>query len=135
MAEKEFIPVCEPLLSGNELEYVQQAVSTGWISSSGGFVTEFEEKFARFCGSRYGVTTNTGTAALLGEITTAAFTFNPHITRRAHFDQGFDEFRSGGCEVQIRDRHQAIEASVERGAAGAPAEIGACRFCPHGSSV
>ncbi len=25
---------------------------------------------------------------------TAAFTFNPHITRRAHFDQGFDEFVS-----------------------------------------
>ncbi|MCF6290505.1 MAG: DegT/DnrJ/EryC1/StrS family aminotransferase [Desulfobacterales bacterium] len=64
MAEKEFIPVCEPLLAGNELEYVQQAVSTGWISSSGGFVTEFEKKFAEFCGVRFGVTTNTGTAAL-----------------------------------------------------------------------
>lgn len=27
-----FIPVCEPMLAGNELKYVADAVSTGWIS-------------------------------------------------------------------------------------------------------
>ena len=40
-----FIPVCEPYLNGNELKYVTDAVSTGWISSSGTYVTEFEKKF------------------------------------------------------------------------------------------
>ena len=37
-----FIPVCEPMLAGNELKYVTEAVSTGWISSSGKYVNEFE---------------------------------------------------------------------------------------------
>lgn len=59
-----FLPVCEPLLLGNELEYVTQAVSQGWISSSGGFVLEFERKFAEQLGVRHAVTTCSGTAAL-----------------------------------------------------------------------
>lgn len=64
MSTEKFIPVCEPLLAGRELDYVREAVETGWISSSGRFVSEFEEKFAAFCGTKYAVTTNTGTAAL-----------------------------------------------------------------------
>lgn len=59
-----FIPVCEPLLLGNELEYVTRAVSKGWISSSGGFVSEFEQKFAAHLGVRHAVTACNGTAAL-----------------------------------------------------------------------
>ena len=41
MSGNSFIPVCEPLLAGRELEYVTKAVSAGWISSSGGYVKEF----------------------------------------------------------------------------------------------
>ena len=59
-----FIPVCEPLLSGNELKYIVEAVSTGWISSSGKFVDEFEKSFADYCGVKYGVAVCNGTAAL-----------------------------------------------------------------------
>ncbi|HET9957129.1 MAG TPA: aminotransferase class I/II-fold pyridoxal phosphate-dependent enzyme, partial [Polyangiaceae bacterium] len=59
-----FIPVCEPLLLGNELKYVTEAVSKGWISSSGGFVKQFEQKFAEYLGSRHAVTASNGTAAL-----------------------------------------------------------------------
>ena len=42
-----FIPVCEPHLSGRELEYVTDAVKTGWISSAGSYVKEFESQFAK----------------------------------------------------------------------------------------
>jgi len=59
-----FIPVCEPYLNGNELKYVTDAVSTGWISSSGKYVTEFEQKFAEYCGCKYGVGVCNGTVAL-----------------------------------------------------------------------
>ena len=59
-----FIPVCEPYLNGNELKYVTDAVSTGWISSSGTYVTEFEKKFAEYCGCKYGVAVCNGTIAL-----------------------------------------------------------------------
>ena len=59
-----FIPVCEPLLAGNELKYVTDAVQTGWISSSGKYVTEFEKQFAKYCDCEYGVAVCNGTIAL-----------------------------------------------------------------------
>lgn len=58
------IPVCEPSIGEEELENVVQAVRSGWISSAGKFVAEFEENFADYCGIRYGVSTSSGTAAL-----------------------------------------------------------------------
>lgn len=59
-----FIPVCEPMLAGNELKYVTEAVSTGWISSAGKYVTEFERQFAQYSGCEYGVAVCNGTVAL-----------------------------------------------------------------------
>lgn len=58
------IPVCEPYLNGNELKYVDDAVRTGWISSSGKYVKAFEEAFADYCGVKYAVGVCNGTAAL-----------------------------------------------------------------------
>ena len=58
------IPVCQPFLNGNEVKYAIEAINTGWISSSGKFVFEFEQKFSDYCGCKYGVAVNTGTAAL-----------------------------------------------------------------------
>lgn len=58
------IPVCEPYLNGNELKYVNDAVRTGWISSSGKYVKAFEEAFADYCGVRYAVGVCNGTVAL-----------------------------------------------------------------------
>jgi perosamine synthetase len=58
------IPVCEPTLNGNELKYVQQAVETNWISSAGGYIHEFEAKFAEKCGARYGIACANGTVAM-----------------------------------------------------------------------
>lgn len=58
------IPVCEPLLAGNELKYVTDAVSSGWISSSGKYVTEFENQFAEYCDCKYGIAVCNGTIAL-----------------------------------------------------------------------
>lgn len=59
-----FIPVCEPYLAGNELEYVTGAISTGWISSSGTYVNRFEEEFAKYCDCKYAVSVCNGTIAL-----------------------------------------------------------------------
>jgi len=58
------IPVCVPLLGWEELEYVTDCIKTNWISSKGKYVEEFEEKFAKYCGCRYGITTTSGTTAL-----------------------------------------------------------------------
>ncbi len=59
-----FIPVAEPLLAGNELEYVTDCLKSGWISSLGKYVQDFEQGFAEYCGMRYGVATSNGTTAI-----------------------------------------------------------------------
>jgi perosamine synthetase len=64
MSRDAFIPVNEPLLNGNEKNYLQQCIDTGWISSEGPFVREFEEKFAARVGRRHGIAVANGTAAL-----------------------------------------------------------------------
>jgi perosamine synthetase len=58
------IPVNEPLLDNRELEYVSECVRTGWISSAGKFIEEFETKWAAYCGRRYGIAVSNGTVAL-----------------------------------------------------------------------
>ncbi|ADR19860.1 DegT/DnrJ/EryC1/StrS family aminotransferase [Calditerrivibrio nitroreducens] len=59
-----FIPVSEPTITEKEIEYVLQAVKSGWVSSLGEFITKFEEKFAKYVGTRYALTTSNGTTAL-----------------------------------------------------------------------
>ena len=61
---KDFIPVCEPMLAGNELKYVTEAVKAGWISSSGSYVAEFEKAFSQYCDCEYGVAVCNGTVAI-----------------------------------------------------------------------
>ena len=58
------IPIAEPSLGEEELKSVTEAIRSGWISSKGKFIPEFEEKFARYCGVKYGVATSSGTTAL-----------------------------------------------------------------------
>ena len=59
-----FIPVNEPLLNGNEKKYLCECIDTGWISSEGPFVKEFEEKMSATVGRKYGIAVSNGTAAL-----------------------------------------------------------------------
>ena len=58
------IPVCEPTLRGNELKYAMEAISTGWISSSGTYITRFEQEFSAFCNVKHGIACSNGTTAL-----------------------------------------------------------------------
>lgn len=58
------IPVNQPLLGAREKELLAQCVDTGWISSDGPFVAEFEKKFASYIGAKHGVAVCNGTAAL-----------------------------------------------------------------------
>ncbi len=60
----QFIPVNEPLLNGNEKKYLCECIDTGWISSEGPFVKEFEQKMSASVGRKYGVAVSNGTAAL-----------------------------------------------------------------------
>jgi len=69
------IPVNEPQLNPRELEFVAECVRTGWISSSGRFIEEFEKRWAEYCGRRYGIAVSNGTAAL--QLAVACLPLNP----------------------------------------------------------
>ncbi|HVO49253.1 MAG TPA: DegT/DnrJ/EryC1/StrS family aminotransferase [Steroidobacteraceae bacterium] len=58
------IPVNQPLLDGNERRYLNECIDTGWISSEGPFVQEFEKRFAQRVGRAHGVAVCNGSAAL-----------------------------------------------------------------------
>lgn len=54
----------EPEFNGNEWAYVKECIDTGWVSSVGKYVDEFERKLADFTGARHAVAVVNGTAAL-----------------------------------------------------------------------
>jgi len=58
------IPVLEPQLSGNELEYVQDCINSNWISSQGSYVRRFEQVFEEMHPGTHAVAVSNGTVAL-----------------------------------------------------------------------
>lgn len=54
----------EPNFSGNESAYVQECITTGWVSSVGKFVDRFEQQLAEYTGVKRAVAVVNGTAAL-----------------------------------------------------------------------
>jgi perosamine synthetase len=53
-----------PNIAGNEWKYVKDCLDTGWVSSVGAYVTQFENMVAQYAGARYGIAAVNGTAAL-----------------------------------------------------------------------
>ncbi|BAV33535.1 aminotransferase DegT [Sulfuricaulis limicola] len=64
MNRNTFVPVNEPLLKGNEEKYLLECIRTGWISSEGPFIKQFEEQLAARVGRKYGVAVSNGSVAL-----------------------------------------------------------------------
>jgi len=59
-----FIPLSEPHLGGREWDYLKECLDTGWVSSAGKFVDEFESQFAETIGVTHAVSAVNGTSAL-----------------------------------------------------------------------
>ena len=72
---KDFIPVNEPIIGNIEKELVLECLETGWISSEGPFVKEFEEKFSKRVNRNFGIACSSGTAAL--DIALASLNLQP----------------------------------------------------------
>jgi perosamine synthetase len=64
MSNQNTIPLSVPNIAGNEWKYVKDCLDTGWISSVGAYVSQFEQMVAQFAGAKYGIATVNGTAAL-----------------------------------------------------------------------
>ena len=61
---KSFIPVNEPFIGEKEKELVMECLKTGWISSEGPFVSQFEEAFSKFVNRKFGIACSNGSSAL-----------------------------------------------------------------------
>lgn len=69
------LPVYEPWIGREELARVARCVRSGWISSIGEGLAEFEQRFASICRRRFGVSCSNGTSAL--HLALAAFDIGP----------------------------------------------------------
>src|SRR6476660_6001499 len=74
-----------PHMCGNEWKYVKDCLDTGWVSSVGSYVDQFEKMSAEFAGTKYAVATSSGTTALhicliLMDIKQDDFVIVPNIT-------------------------------------------------------
>lgn len=58
------IPLSVPNFEGNELKYVTDAVSQGWVSTGGAYITKMEEQVAAFLHIPDAVACQSGTSAL-----------------------------------------------------------------------
>ncbi|RLA07957.1 MAG: aminotransferase DegT [Gammaproteobacteria bacterium] len=59
-----FIPISQPSITQKEIDYVTDAIKSGWVSSLGKYIDEFETKFAKYCNTKYALATSNGTTAL-----------------------------------------------------------------------
>ena len=61
---KKFIPVNTPLINNGDALSVSKSIKSGWISSEGPSVKEFELKIAKYLNRKFGSAVSSGTAAL-----------------------------------------------------------------------
>lgn len=57
------IPISKPFIDNKEIKAVAEVLKSG-IIAQGPKVNELEDKFAKFCGAKYAIAVNSGTAAL-----------------------------------------------------------------------
>jgi perosamine synthetase len=58
------IPISEPFMNGNEKKYIDQCVTTNWISSQGEFIQKFEKSLADYHGVKHAIVTSNCTTSL-----------------------------------------------------------------------
>lgn len=58
------INISKPSIGHEEIKLVTEALESGWVSSQGAFIKEFEERMASFCGTKHCVVVSNGTVAI-----------------------------------------------------------------------
>ena len=58
------IPLSTPNIFGNEKKYILDCLESGWISTSGSYIKDFENKVSEYVGSKFAVGCTNGTSAI-----------------------------------------------------------------------
>jgi perosamine synthetase len=61
---RRWVPVSTPRIGAEDIRLVTRSLREGWLSSRGPYVEQFERRFARWVGGRFGISTSSGTTAL-----------------------------------------------------------------------
>lgn len=61
---QDFIPMVTPDLTGNENKYLAECISSGWISSQGFYISEFQDSFESYTKNKNALAVSNGTHAL-----------------------------------------------------------------------
>lgn len=64
VSNNKMIPISKPNISELEIQFVTEAVSSGWVSSMGQYLERFEREFAEYCGVKHCISTSNGTVAI-----------------------------------------------------------------------
>lgn len=131
-----FVSLHEPEFSGDEKALVADCVETGWVSSVGKYVDQFEAEIATCCGAPFAVAVVNGTAALhaafIGagvqhndEVIIPALTFVatanaavhagaiPHFVDSAMDTLGMDPVALRAHLTRIADRHRGRTINIQ----------------------
>jgi len=74
-----FFPISQPSITEREIGYVSDAVRSGWVSSLGKYIEQFETGFARYCGAAHALATSNGTTALHLALATLGIKANDEV--------------------------------------------------------
>ncbi|MBB3312252.1 dTDP-4-amino-4,6-dideoxygalactose transaminase [Rhizobium sp. BK196] len=126
------IPLAVPNLAGREAEYLQECITSTFVSTVGPFVTRFEEMVAAASGARYAVATSAGTTALHAALLSVgverddlviapAFTFIASIAAIAHCGAlpWLFDVSSESWTIDVRMLADKLEKETDRRADGA----------------
>ncbi len=119
------IPFAKVACDGNELEYVQEVLASGWLTTAGKTL-EFEKRFAQQVGAKHACAVNSCTAALhlaveavgIGPgdkvlVPTLTFTATAEVIRYVGADPIFLDVEYGSCLVTAEILEKALVKNPE----------------------
>lgn len=97
-------PLVSVKIGEEELKNLTNCIRTGWISSLGGYVSEFEEKFRKYINAKYATSTTSGTSALeLGMKSLGLKSGDEVIVPNLTFAASINAIINIGCKPIIAD--------------------------------
>ena len=73
------IPLHSPYISANDIKKVTQTLKSGWVSTSGKVIEEFEDNIKTYTGAKFCIAVSSGTAALHLSLITAGVKKNHEV--------------------------------------------------------
>ncbi len=109
------IPLSIPHIAGNEWKYIKECLDSGWVSSVGKYVDEFENRICSFTGANYAIACTNGSAALQTALRLVGVLPNDEvIVPTVTFIAPVNAVRYAGAEPVFMDCDRYYNIDVEK---------------------